>query len=262
MALAALVLFAAFVQTEDAVQQQIDAIRTKANLPALGGAIVTTEGLDEAWVSGVRANGHAEEVELDDAWHLGSCTKSMTATLVALLVEAGKLSWDAPLEKLLPECAPTMDEAYRKVTLPLLLSHRAGVPNDASRDGLWSSFCTAGHAEKPTKQRARMAKAMLSWPPLHAPGTKYQYSNFGASIAGHVTEVAMQESYETLMIDWLFDPLGMTTAGFDAPGEHDESGTIDAIRGHRADGTPIEPGPGADNPPAIGPGGRAHASLG
>jgi CubicO group peptidase (beta-lactamase class C family) len=45
-------------------------------------------------------------------------------------------------------------------------------------------------------------------------------------------------------------------------GRHDESGAIDAIRGHRADGTPIEPGPSADNPPAIGPGGRAHMSLG
>lgn len=281
MAFAALVFVAAFAQADapakapasppatplatqavDPIQQQIEAIRVKAKLPALGGAIVTTEGLEDAWVTGVRANGHAEEAELDDAWHLGSCTKAMTATLIALLVESGKLSWDTPLEKLLPECAPTMDEAYKKVTLAQLLSHRAGVPNDASRDGLWTSFGAGESKETPTQQRARMAKTILSWPPLHAPGTKYAYSNFGVSIAGHVAEVTMKQSYESLMIDGLFDPLGMETAGFDAPGEHDEGGAIDAIRGHRADGTPVEPGPGADNPPAIGPGGRAHASLG
>ena len=247
---------------DDPVQSQLEAIRAKAKLPALGGAIVTTEGLEAAWVTGVRANGHEEEVELDDAWHLGSCTKSMTATLIALLVESGKLSWDTPLEKQLPECAATMDEAYKKVTLAQLLSHRAGVPNEATRDGLWQSFWAAGEKETPTQQRARMAKTILSWPPLHAPGTKYAYSNFGVSIAGHVAEVAMKESYETLMIDWLFDPLGMETAGFGAPGEHDEGGAIDAIRGHSADGKAIEPGAGADNPPAIGPGGRVHASLG
>jgi len=274
MVFAAFVVVAAFVvqtdasptapatQEVDPVEQQLEAIRVKAKLPALGGAIVTTDGLEDAWVTGIRANGHPEEVELDDAWHLGSCTKSMTATLIALLVEAGKLSWETPLEKLLPECAATMDEAYKKVTLVQLLTHRAGVPNDATRDGLWTSFWTAGEKETPTQQRARMAKAILSWPPIHAPGTKYTYSNFGVSIAGYVAEVVMKESYETLMIDWLFDPLGMTTAGFGAPSEQDKNGAIDAIRGHRADGTTVEPGPRADNPPAIGPGGRVHASLG
>ncbi len=269
MACTALLLAAVLVQkageasvaADDRVQQQLEAIRTKAKLPALGGAIVTTDGLEAAWVGGVRANGHPERVELGDAWHVGSCTKSMTATLVALMVEAGKLSWDAPLVELLPGCAATMDDSYKVVTLPLLLSHRAGVPSDASRDGLWNSFWNAGASETPMQQRARMAKAILSWPPLHAPATKYAYSNFGVSIAGHVAEVAAKEPYETLMSKWLFAPLGMKTAGFGAPGTPDDEAKVDAIRGHRADGAAVTPGSGADNPPAIGPGGRAHMSL-
>src|SRR5690349_3754146 len=112
MPLAALSLAVAFVLVQarettspaaDPVQKQLEAIRLKAKLPALGGAIVTTDGLEAAWVGGVRANGHEEKVEVGDAWHLGSCTKSMTATLIALLAEEGKLEWDAPLVELLPE---------------------------------------------------------------------------------------------------------------------------------------------------------------
>src|SRR5262245_27122180 len=137
MPLVALLLAAVLVRADDAVQKQVEAIRAKAKLPALGGAIVTAEGLEAEWVAGERANGDEERVELADAWHLGSCTKSMTATLVALLAEEGKLEWDAPLAELLPECAPTMHADVKDVTLPQLLSHRAGITNDASRDGLW-----------------------------------------------------------------------------------------------------------------------------
>ena len=254
---------------DDAITAKLEEFRAAAKIPALGAALVTTDGAVGEWVTGVRANGHPEKVERDDVWHLGSCTKSMTATLIALLVESGKLDWGTPLEKLLPECATTMDPQYKSVTLELLLKHRAGVPNDASKDGLWTSFRDAERHESPTEQRARMAKTILSWPPVHAPATDYLYSNFGVSIAGHVAEVATGKPYEQLMRELLFDPLGMKSAGFGAPGHSGADGprreggggSIDTPRGHTADGTEIEPGEFADNPPAIGPGGRAYASL-
>jgi CubicO group peptidase (beta-lactamase class C family) len=50
----------------------------------------------------------------------------------------------------------------------------------------------------------------------------------------------------------------MKTAGFGAAGT---PGKVDQPWGHRDDGTPVEPGPGADNPPVLGPAGRVHASL-
>lgn len=246
---------------EDEITAKLEEFRAAAKVPALGAALVTVDGAVGEWVTGVRANGHPEPVERGDVWHLGSCTKSMTATLIALLVESGKLSWDTPLEKLLPECAATMDPQYKRVTLELLLKHRAGVPNDARRDNLWGSFRDTKLHETPTEQRARMAKTILSWPPVHAPGTNYLYSNFGVSIAGHVAEVATGKPYEQLMQELLFGPLGMKSAGFGAPGRASQDGKVDTPRGHTSDGNVIEPGEFADNPPAIGPGGRAYASL-
>ena len=53
-------------------------------------------------VAGVRKRGTAERITLDDRFHLGSCTKAMTATLVAMLVEEGRLNWTATLGEFLP----------------------------------------------------------------------------------------------------------------------------------------------------------------
>src|SRR5690606_36603209 len=64
--------------------------------------------------------------------------------------------------------------------------------------------------------------------------------------------------WEQLMRERLFVPLGMTSAGFGAPGSAE---AVDQPRGHRANGCPQDPGAGADNPPAIGPGGTVHCTL-
>jgi CubicO group peptidase (beta-lactamase class C family) len=60
-------------------------------------------------VTGTRRAGGTEKVEAGDVWHLGSCTKSMTATLIALMVRRGDLKWDELLPDLLPDVAEDID---------------------------------------------------------------------------------------------------------------------------------------------------------
>src|SRR5207237_8513183 len=81
----------------------------------------------------------------------------------------------------------------------------------------------------------------------------------GVAIAGHMAEKVTGKSWEALMREKIFRPLGMTTAGFGAPGTRAKN---DQPRGHKADGSPVEPGPAADNPVAIGPAGIVHCSIG
>jgi len=239
-----------------AITGRLEGIRAKAKLPALGGAIVTSAGLEGAWVTGLRAEGHPEPVELGDRWHIGSCTKSMTATLIALLVERGDLDWEMKLPELLPDLAASMHDGYVDVTLVELLCHRAGVPADLGRDGLWSRCWRreGTHVE----QRRMLARTVLGWGPVHAPRAKYLYSNAGIAIAGHAAESVAGRPFEELMQELLFEPLGITTAGFGAPGT---TTSVDQPRGHGGDGRPVEPGPQADNPPAIAPAGTCHLSL-
>src|SRR4029079_14124324 len=78
---------------------------------------------------------------------------------------------------------------------------------------------------------------------------------------GAMLEHATQTPYEELVQKRRFTPLGLKSGGFGAPGTPRR---IDEPRGHDLKAgklEPIDPGPAADNPPAISPAGRAHLSI-
>src|ERR1051325_7957365 len=77
----------------DPVSRMLEPIRVKHNLPALAAAVVVDGKIVVTNAVGFRKNGGPERVAVDDKFHLGSVTKSMTATVAAMLVEQGKTSW-------------------------------------------------------------------------------------------------------------------------------------------------------------------------
>src|SRR5258706_5410637 len=85
-----------------------------------GIAAITIRGFraEHERVAGVRVINTDDRIAAGDRWHLGSDGKAMTATLIARLVEAGALSWEAPLSQMLPDLARGMQPQYRDVTLP------------------------------------------------------------------------------------------------------------------------------------------------
>lgn len=231
-------------------------LREAAALPALGGAIVAGGRVVALGVDGVRRRGSAEPVRRTDRWHLGSCTKAMTATLCALLVDEGRLAWDREILDAFPRLRRGAAAGWEGATLARLLQHRAGAPVSLEADGLWTRL--GSFAGTPRAARQALVEGVLARAPIHAPGSASAYSNAGTSIAGAMAEAAADRAYEQLLTERVFVPLGMASAGFGAPGE---ASRLDQPRGHRADGAPVEPGPGADNPTAIAPAGRVHASL-
>ena len=238
----------------------LEPIRAKHDLPALAAAVVMkgrVVGLDAV---GVRKAGGDVKVTKDDQFHLGSCTKAMTATVVGLLVEQGKLKWDTTLAEALGDLADDMHADFRTVTIRQLLRHRAGVMPNLPKGKTWQQVLRGGGGVR--QQRTRFARAHLTAAPACEPGTKYQYSNAGYGILGAVIERAATEEYEAVMRKMLFAPLGMTSAGFGAMGTR---GKIDQPWQHRVDSEgrrrAIEPGPQSDNPDVIGPGGKVHCSL-
>ena len=62
----------------------------------------------------------------------------MTATLLAMLVDDGKLRWDETLGELFPDVP--MDKAYRNVTVDMLAAHQGGLPENMSDEHLWDSL--------------------------------------------------------------------------------------------------------------------------
>lgn len=231
-------------------------IRAKHDLPAMAGAIVAGGAVTAVGVDGVRERGRPEKATTGDLWHLGSCTKAMTATLCAQLVEEKKLSWTTTVGTFFAD-VKDMDPAWKPVTLEQLLTNHAGAPADLDADGLWGRLCS--HSGTPLEQRRALVEGVLRHPPVSKPGTTYLYSNAGFSIAGAMAETVAKEPYESLIAKRLFEPLGMKSVGFGAPGSADK---VDQPRGHGADGKPVAPGRSADNPAAIAPAGRVHCTIG
>ena len=240
----------------DDVSPVLEQLVRKYKVPGMVGAVIEGDRIVLAGAAGVRRAGGTERIEFTDTLHVGSCTKAMTATLCAMLVEEGKLSWDTTISKALPELKGDMHPDYRAVTLEQLLTHRAGLPGDLSAGQLWGILRNFNGT--PVAARRRLVKDVLARPPVHAPGSDFLYSNAGYSTAGHMIETVTGIGWEELMSRRLFEPLKMSTAGFGPPGK---AGRVDQPRGHSAGGLPFEPGPFADNPASIGPSGTVHCSI-
>jgi D-alanyl-D-alanine carboxypeptidase len=236
-------------------------VRSDRGVPGLAGSAVSSADILTLGASGQRVRKFESDVEWTDKWHLGSNTKAMTATLVAIHVERGTFLFESTL----PELFPSIDthDDYVDVTLEMLLSHSAGLTGNlgVSDPELWADLWAAGTDVVPA--RAALATALLSKPPAQAPGTPV-YANAGFILAGAALEQATGEAWETLISDDLFTPLGMTDCGFGPP--LDDANLYDQPWGHSTNGNgkPVGVSPeevGADNPPALGPAGTVHCSM-
>jgi CubicO group peptidase (beta-lactamase class C family) len=241
----------------------LESFRTDYNLPALSAAVILDGKLHAAGVVGVRKYGEAVKAEINDPFHIGSCTKAMTGSLVCLLVQQGKLKWDTTLAEFFPDLKESMHPDFRDVTLVHLLSHQAGMYAFTRDKGplTGTQIEEIYSLKSPRLQRRKGAEILLTYPPLHKPGSKFLYSNIGFSLVGAITEEVMDEEWEHLIKRLLFDPLGMKTAGQGAMGTPDK---IDVPWQHRIKSDqiiPVNPGPHSDNPPVLGPGGRVHCSI-
>jgi CubicO group peptidase (beta-lactamase class C family) len=215
-----------------------------------GAAVGWVTGQDRALaVAGLRREGASATVAEGDLWHIGSLTKSMTATLAARMVEAGLISWESTIGAVLGPAHPAMAAAWRDVTLEELLRHASGMranPNLLTR--LWQR----------DPSRADYVAAMLSGAPVGAPGG-FVYSNAGYVVAGAMLEAAGGAPWEELVTREVFGPLGLDSAGFGPPeGDQPRGHRGGLFGGLRA----VAPGPRADNVPALGPAGRVHLSAG
>ncbi|MFT3683913.1 MAG: serine hydrolase domain-containing protein [Phycisphaerales bacterium] len=219
-------------------------------------------------MTGVRRAGGSTPVTLNDKWHLGSCTKAMTATLCGLLVDDGTLNWDSTLADVFN---PSRDEKakitnnWRLVTLRQLTTCTGNVPNDLGEYGgrpLWKYLWEKASQKLPPQEQRAFLFEELVRNNIGTPGYGFQYANASLALAGYMAETAAKTPYEQLVQERLFRPLGITSAGFGAPGTATEDGEPeDQPWGHNGRGDPVSPGPQADNPPSIAPAGTVHMTI-
>ncbi len=224
-------------------------------LPGMILAIIADSKVAAIGCAGVRKIGGDQSITIHDKVHLGSCTKAITATLLARLVAAEKLNWTSTVGEVFPEWRGQIHDDYLGVTLVQLLAHRGGMPANARN---WS--LTEGDI---VTTREKILVQSLAAKPVHPPNSKFLYSNLGYVLAGHMAEKVLAKSWEESIQNDLFEPLQMASAGFGAP---NQAGQVDQPWGHVERTRPTKSGAKfdasqTDNAPALGPAGTVHCSV-
>jgi CubicO group peptidase (beta-lactamase class C family) len=151
-------------------------------------------------------------MQTNDLFWIASMSKPMTAVAVAMLKDEGKLSFDDPVAKYLPEFQDlwlvtnstadtrTLARPPRPITLRDLLTHTSGLGEYRVTGPHWTL--------------AEMAKVFSREPLRFAPGTRWSYSTAGLDTLGRVVEVVSGMPFDQFMQTRLFDPLGMKDTTF------------------------------------------------
>ena len=134
----------------------------------------------------------------DTLYQIGSCSKAFTCALAAKLCDEGKLDWDTPIKKYVPEV--DFYDAYvdQNVTVRDLVSHRTGLPRHE-----YSWYGT-------NFNKAELVQNIRYLEPNQQPRQKFQYNNQCYILVGHICERITGKTFEQLLDEYIFGPLKMT----------------------------------------------------
>jgi CubicO group peptidase (beta-lactamase class C family) len=170
-----------------------------------GAAIgVVREGVATTACYGAADITTGEPVTPGTRFSAGSLTKSMVATVIARLVEAGRLSLDDPVAAHVPELRASGWAG--RATLRDLLANRSGLP---LRAGLEFGF-----ADRKDQDDGALSRLVADAAAGGPAGDFWSYTNVGWCVAGRVIETAAGAAWEDAMQRYLFDRAGMSETGF------------------------------------------------
>jgi CubicO group peptidase (beta-lactamase class C family) len=175
----------------------------KEDIPGVGiclirdGEPVWVEGLG---VTDLRSN---RPVSVDTIFSIQSTSKNITAVATLLAVQHGLLDLDVPIGEYLPgfSVQSRFDSAPQaKITLRLLLSHRAGFTHEAPVGN--------NYAPEFADFAAHVRSISETW--LRFPvGERYRYANLGFDLAGYIVQVRTGMPFAEWVRSVVFEPLGM-----------------------------------------------------
>jgi CubicO group peptidase (beta-lactamase class C family) len=192
--------------TDEEVAKEIQAYVEKlVAADAFSGTVLIARGDKPLYQGAFGLASRAFQVpnRLDTKFNLGSMNKMFTAIAIAQLVEAGKLSFEDKVGKLLPD-HPNKAVA-EKVTVHQLLTHTSGL----------GSHFNAKYFEA-DKSRFREIKdyfpLFVDEPPAFEPGTSWRYSNAGFFLLGAIIEKVSGQNYFDYVREHIYKPAGMTNS--------------------------------------------------
>ena len=172
--------------------------RSAHGVPGVAAGVLVGDELTVA-THGVTNVEHPLPVTSATLSQVASITKTFTSAACALLVEAGKLRFEDPVDRHLPGLAAATGLDLGQVTVEHLLSHQSGFDGDHLFVNRSDDLGSLSGARR-----------------LFPPGTGFSYSNAGFSLAGAVVEAVCGQPFDRFVTDRLLRPLGMANATFRA----------------------------------------------
>lgn len=190
------------------LQAAIEKIRVDTQTPAVGIALVNTEGVE--WVAGLGLASLEDEIPADEhtMFRIGSISKMFVGIAVLQLVEQGKLDLNARLSDLAPEIVfDNPWEDTHPLRLVHVLEHTTGWSDLSLAEFAYQAPDTMGLKEaldyRPATRKSR-------W----VPGTRTAYCNIGPGVAAYIVEKITGQLFEDYVQQHIFNPLQMTSSTF------------------------------------------------
>ena len=182
-------------------EERLALLADKHGVPGANLAILAGGEIGEA-AYGVLNTRTGVETTTDSVFQIGSISKVWTATLIMQLVDEGLVDLDAPVVTYLPEFKAADEEVTRTVTTRHLLTHTSGIDGD--------HFLDTGRGDDCVEKYVASCAQLKQNHPL---GATMSYCNSGYVVLGRLLEVLRGQSWDAVLKERLFAPLGLTSAG-------------------------------------------------
>ena len=226
-AAASAVASAASAGTPQDISAVLSPIVARTQVPGMAALVLNGDKIIARGVAGVRKRGSGVPITINDRFLLCSAGKAMTATLAAMQIEQGQLSWNTTIGDVFGDTIKNLHPDWKKVTVAQLLEHRGGAPTDQSL--FWTIVRLNFSRRSVMQKRLAIIAKVLSRPPAYPPGTRYVYASADYVVLGAMLEKITGQTWEELIQKKLWAPLGITSGGFGPPGTSEK---IDQPWGH------------------------------
>jgi len=187
----------------DAFKAHLEETANSEDIVGLAVAVVRGGEVTFVETFGAREQGSADKIGPDTTFRIASLSKAFAASAVSQLITEGKLSLAAPVLRFAPEFRLKNVAQAKAVTLEHILTHRTSLPPYA-----YDNLLEAGVA--PTEILGEFRKVK----PICSVGQCYAYQNVTFDMSARVIETTEGKSYQDVIKQRLFDPLGMGGASF------------------------------------------------
>ena len=188
-----------FVRSDASFDKAFDDAMARYDLPGLAIGVIENGEVIYTRTAGELAAGSGDRIDEDTLFKIASNSKAMTASVLARLVDAGKLEWSDPVVRHLPQFRMFDPWVSENIEVQDLLVHNSGLPEGAGDLMLWP--------EPNSFTREDIIAGLAHLKPGYGFRSGYAYDNLLYVVAGEVAAAAGGASYEELVRREVFEPL-------------------------------------------------------